>query len=351
MPLAAAVLSVEHLSELEEPWRALADRGDNVFGSYEWNRTWWNCFGGGRPLRVIACEDGTGRLSALVPLYEATRRPTRVLRLVGHGASDQLGPVGGVGVGDSALSAARHALDADRRWGLTMLEDLPGDCACQGRSLAIRSSPTVAFVSADWQGWLASKSRNFRHQVGKVERRLARRGRLRFRLAGDLRAFRALHEAHWGPRSRAFAGRWPFHERFAADAHERGWLRIHLLDLDDRPVAALYNLRFGGVECCYQAGRLPALSGAGFVLHAHAIRAAMQDGMREYRFLRGDESYKLRFANADPGVRTVAYARGARGHAMLRALVATTPLPPALRWRLPSVLRSGLAGAPVASGR
>jgi CelD/BcsL family acetyltransferase involved in cellulose biosynthesis len=51
------------------------------------------------------------------------------------------------------------------------------------------------------------------------------------------------------------------------------------------------------------------------VLLAHSIREAAADGMREYRLLRGAESFKLRFAEADPGVETFALARGAAGRA------------------------------------
>jgi CelD/BcsL family acetyltransferase involved in cellulose biosynthesis len=173
---------------------------------------------------------------------------------------------------------------------------------------------------------------------------------LRFRVTDDLIAFRALHEARWGPDSRAFAGRWQFHERFAADARERGWLRVHLLELDDRPVAALYNLRFGGVECVYQAGRDPALAGTGLVLHAHAIRAAQAQGLREYRFLRGGEAYKLRFADADRGVRTVACARGVRGRALAHALAGAGALPRPLRRHVPAALAWGSGAAPARGG-
>jgi CelD/BcsL family acetyltransferase involved in cellulose biosynthesis len=348
--LTGAMLDAERFEELERPWRRLAERGDNVFSSYEWNEAWWHCFGDGRPLRVVACENAAAELSALVPLYEAVHRPARVLRLVGHGASDELGAIGAVAARPEAMTATRRALDADPRWGLVILDELPGDCRGAGRLLAVRSSPAVTLDGEDWSAWLAGKSRNFRQQVGKVERRLARRGRLRFGLGEDLTAFRALHEARWGPHSRAFAGRWPLHERFARAARERGWLRIHLLLIDERPVAALYNLRFAGIESCYQAGRVPALAGAGFVLHAHAIRTALEDGVREYRFLRGGEPYKLRFADTDRPVHTVAYTRGAPGTALLHVLIAAAALPAPWRPPTPARLRWGSGGAPPGGG-
>jgi CelD/BcsL family acetyltransferase involved in cellulose biosynthesis len=55
----------------------------------------------------------------------------------------------------------------------------------------------------------------------------------------------------------------------------------------------------------------------GFVLLAHTIREALQDGMDEYRLLRGDESFKYRFATSDPGLETIARPNGALGRVAL----------------------------------
>ena len=76
----------------------------------------------------------------------------------------------------------------------------------------------------------------------------------------------------------------------------------------------------GGVTSYYQAGRDPALEreAVGFVLLAHTIREAIEEGTREYRFGRGAEPFKLRFADADPGLASVMLPRSARGATALR---------------------------------
>ncbi len=51
----------------------------------------------------------------------------------------------------------------------------------------------------------------------------------------------------------------------------------------------------------------------------HTVREAIADGIEEYRFLRGDESFKYRFATADPGLETIAAPRGVMGRAALAA--------------------------------
>ena len=91
---------------------------------------------------------------------------------------------------------------------------------------------------------------------------------------------------------------------------EEGLLRLWHLEIGETPVAAWLGFRVGRVESFYQAGRDPAWDHAsvGLVLLAHSIRTALEDGLDEYRFLRGAEPYKYRFADEDPGVETVVVA-------------------------------------------
>jgi CelD/BcsL family acetyltransferase involved in cellulose biosynthesis len=181
----------------------------------------------------------------------------------------------------------------------------------------------------------------------RKERRLAREHRLRFRLAtdrnrlpSDLDVLFSLHAARWGSRGSAFGGpREAFQREFAACALDRGWLRLWFLELDGKEVAAWYGFRFAGREAYYQSGRDPGFDrlSVGSVLLMHSIRAACTDGMSEYRFLRGDDAYKYRFANADPQLETVALAGSPAGKVALAAGTATRRLD-----RFPGALRRPL---------
>ena len=185
-----------------------------------------------------------------------------------------------------------------------------------GGRLAVRHpSPVLEADGRDWEAFLASRSRNFREQVRRRERKLAREHDLRFRLSddperldADLDTLFRLHDARWSGDTRSFDPPLDaFHRDFARAALDRGWLRLWLLELDGRQAAAWLGYRCGGAEWYYQAGRDPALEreAVGFVLMNHTIREALNDGMREYRLLLGGESYKDRFANADHGLETV----------------------------------------------
>jgi len=313
---------IASLDAMRDEWSALAEAGGNVFSTWEWASTWWRQGEHDRALVLHVCREPGGRPVAILPLYLASARPMRVARFLGHGPADELGPV--CAPADRRAAAGAIAEVAVRaRLDMLFAELLPGTHAWSadlgGKVVHREASPTVSLDG--WEPYLAGRSTNFRQQVRGRQRRLARDHALTFRLADDPsrldddlgRLFR-LHEARWGARS-PFLRRREFHAEFARVALERGWLRLWFLELDGRPAAAWYGFRFGRVESYYQAGRDVARGDAsvGFVLLAHTIREAAGDGMREYRFLRGGEPFKSRFAEADPGLETVIVARGLRG--------------------------------------
>lgn len=335
---------VDSLDAIRDEWTELGERSENVFSSWEWASTWWRHFGGGRRLLAAACRSPSGRLVALLPLYLFASSPLRVVRVVGHGPADQLGPLCAPEDRGLVARALRRFL-ADVHADVFFGEQLPADegwsAFLGGRALRTEGSPVLRFRGSGWEDVLASWSPNLRQQVRRFERRLTREHDLRYRLAGDLdrldedfHLLLGLHTARWEGDSMFAGPATPFQRDFAARALERGWLRLWFLELDGHPVSAWYGFRFGRVESYYQAGRDPAWErhSVGLVLLAHSIRAAAEDGMREYRFLRGGEAFKYRFANADPGLETVGAARnGLGGTALAASSVLPGRLGPALR--------------------
>lgn len=308
-------------------WSALAEASGNVFATPEFLETWWSHNGGGRPLRLHACRARDGRLVALLPLYLWRRLPLRVLRFAGHGPGDELGPICAPADRPAAAAALKEAL-AGGGYSVFVGEQLPADAgygaAAGGRVLVREGSPVIRFEHPTWDDLLAAQSRNFREQARRRERKLDREHGIAYRLGGeaDLDTLFRLHRLRW-PAGSAFSDDESFQRDFARVALARGWARLWLLDVAGAPAAAWYGFRFAGAESYYQAGRDPAWDRAsvGFVLLAHSIRSALEDGQREYRFLRGGEEYKYRFAEDDPGLETVGLARTLLGRAALAAAV------------------------------
>lgn len=325
--------SLDRVSAAE--WRPLAERAGHVFATREWLLTWWRHHGkAGRPLMGLVRE--RREAVAIVPLHVWWTHGLPVLRFVGHGPSDQLGPICAP-LGDPVAAAAVvAAIDAVplRRFVL-LAEHVAGD---QGfgeltgaRALYRQSSPVLRFEQGTWEEFLQARGRNFRQQARRFPRKLGELGSLSYRLAADPGRLQRdmdilfhLHRQRWGGAGTPFLAAARFHREFAAQALERGWLRLWFLEIDRKPVAALYGFRFAGAESAYQAGRDPALRDhpVGFVLLARAVREALADGMGEYRLLRGGAAYKDRFASSDPGLETSGLARGASAQALLGAAIA-----------------------------
>jgi CelD/BcsL family acetyltransferase involved in cellulose biosynthesis len=315
------VETVPALEPLRQDLTELATRTRSVFKTWEWLSTWWDHFGGHRQLTTTTVRS-RGRLVGILPLYRWRTRPLRILRFLGHSVGDELGPI--CAPADRPLMArALGRVLAGSRWDLLLAEQLPADehwgALLGGRVLAREGNPVLRFGADGWEGFLRARSANFREQVRRRPRKLAREHRVRYRLvdgSGDLQSeldilFR-LHAARWAASRSPLLVHEGFHRSVAGLAAQRRWLRVWVLEIDGQPAAALHGFRFAGVESYYQAGRDPQWDRyhVGFVLLAHAIRQAAEDSMTEYRLLRGGEPYKYRFATADPGLETVGVPHG-----------------------------------------
>ncbi len=347
---------VEELDALREDWSSLGERTRNLFATWEWNSVWWEHLGRDRRLLIAACRDEDGALVGLLPVYLAVAAgPVRVIRLLGHGQGDRLGPIC-IPADRPRVSAALRIALRSAPWANTLVlaEQLPAEESwgqlLDARTLTREGSPVLDLTTRNWDEFLAGRSARLREKVRHHERRLAREHELRYRLIDDpeelpgaLDTLFALHGARWGREATpAYTRAQSFHRAFAARAHERGWLRLWLLEVNGRAVAAWHGFRFGDADWYYQSGRDPAWErySVGAVLLAHTIRDSVESGIPRYLFLRGDEPYKLRFATADPGLETVALGTGVLGRVGLAAVEAARALPPATRRRIARVLRA-----------
>lgn len=311
---------VTAIETLREEWHELGTRAGGIFSTWEWSDAWWRHYGLDRELQLYACRDSDGRLSAVHPLYVWRARRPRVLRFLGHGPGDELGPVHAPGAIELAADGL-HTILEELAWDVFYAEQLPGGESwgdlLDGRIWRRESSSVLRVPEGGWDGFLDTRSSNFREQLRRRRRELERRGGFTFRLADptslerDLDSLFRLHRARWGSRRTDFFDS-PFHRDVASAAIEQGWLRLWLLEHEGRPIAAWHGFHVGSVTSYYQAGRDPSYDrlSVGFLLLAHSIREAIAEGASEYRFGRGDEAFKRRFTDDDPGLLTVALTRG-----------------------------------------
>jgi Maltogenic Amylase, C-terminal domain len=176
---------LDTIHPLQAEWSELADQGRSVFQTWEWVANWWRHFGRNRELRVTTIRSD-GRIVGIVPLYLWAARPLRILRFLGHGPSDELGPVVAA-AHRPTVAQALPAVLAQFDWDLFLAEQLPADqgwsTSLAGRRILREASPVLGFGDEGWEGFLRTRSRNLREQVRRRERKLAREHRIRYRLA------------------------------------------------------------------------------------------------------------------------------------------------------------------------
>jgi CelD/BcsL family acetyltransferase involved in cellulose biosynthesis len=353
------------LRSLEPEWRELAERRGNAFITPEWFWASLDSYGESMKPTVLAARREDGSLLGLMPLVVETDRRPRTLRFAGAAHADHLHPVCLQEDEESVASAAASAIsEVDPRWTIAVLDNVN---AGAGWWRALARSPLVIGVVAyrdaplpiielgtgGWDGYLASRGRNFREQARRYPRRLERKHRVSYRrtveeseLDRDMAIFFRLHDARWdtrggsslnGERARSF------HLDFARSALRQGWLRLWFLEVDGAAVAAWYGWRLGRSYAYYQAGFDPAWKhlSVGFVLMVHTVRSAIEEGASQYDMLLGDESYKARFTNSSEPIRTVTLSRSRYAHFLTAAEAwiwkGSRRLPPGLRSLPPAI--------------
>lgn len=312
------------MEQFADAWDRLGPATDNIFSTREWAECWWRHFGSGCTFAPLLDDDTDP--SVMVPLVRSGRALRR-LRLVGAERADALGPLSRPADRPRAAQLIARArdegrLDAD----VLLLQDQPVAAdwwrPLGGTVLRTVASPAVQFPDAGWDEYVAGKSKNMRSQMRTKENRLRREHEVVTRvstpdeLSTDLATFWRLHVQRWGDSAEFAQG--PvraFTEDFCRVAMDRGWLRLRILELDGTARAAQLNFRYGSSESLYQAGRDPAFdtSSVGFVMMTDTLRSMCEDGLREFRFLRGNDAYKYRFANVAADVQSVVVPLTRRG--------------------------------------
>jgi CelD/BcsL family acetyltransferase involved in cellulose biosynthesis len=155
--------------------------------------------------------------------------------------------------------------------------------------------------------------RNLRH----AEHRAERRGGMSIEparaetLARSLDLLFELHRKRWERRNLpgAFSTEEirAFHRGAARGFFEAGVLRLWLLRLGDKVVAAYYGFQHRNTAYYYLSGFDPDESyvNPGTLVVGHAIASALGECARAFNFLRGREAYKYRWGALD----TVAWRR------------------------------------------
>jgi len=190
--------------------------------------------------------------------------------------------------------------------------DLAGRLQRRGWSLSDAATEVCPFIRLSghsWDSYLETLGPRHRYNFRRRLRNLTRRFDVRMHRAGSpgergraLDSLVAMHNLRWRERGGSNAlhtqALVSFHHEVVGWASERGWLRLLVLWLNDRPVATLYGFVYRRVFSFYQAGfdLERRKDSVGLVTLGLAIKSAIDEGAEEFDLLHGSEPYKFHWA-------------------------------------------------------
>jgi CelD/BcsL family acetyltransferase involved in cellulose biosynthesis len=291
------------------------DPDRHIFATPEWNKVWWDEFGAGKELFVLTMKRD-GDLIAVVPLYRKLDGERKIFRFLGGiDLTDYLGPICSIedrhDVADALVKwLAEEVIEWDEFDAHNMPvpfgfgESLIERADALGLDFTVEQEDTsaVLLLPSDWETYLESLEAKERRELRRKRRRITRevpdavfRRATEGTLTDDLKTFVAMHrgaEGHKGHFMRPEIA--TFFERVARAFLPIGWLRLDFLEIGGRAVASTFGFQLKNSFYLYNSAYEPdaARLSPGVVLVSNLVKEAIEDGLKTFDFLRGDERYK-----------------------------------------------------------
>jgi CelD/BcsL family acetyltransferase involved in cellulose biosynthesis len=338
---ATAIVGEAEFEALAEEWDQLALRtGSTPFCRPGWIGPWWRAFGAGELLLVTCRRDGA--LTGVLPLGRR-RGLLRGCANVHSGLFDvvaaddtdaeallRLALRQGRGVSFERLEGGGRLASAARR--------VAGEAGCRVETLATVPASQIA-AGGSWEDYEAGLKSKRRSNNRRIAKRLAKLGEVGVRQAEDADGIGALFEDFlrleanpWklerGTAIRQSAAQRDFYEQVIRWGVADGSVRLVLLTLDERPVAAQLSIDGKGRRFGLKIGFDEELSrySPGLFLQLREIRRSLEVGL-SFDMGTGDEPLKRELRSAAWEMETLALfprsagGRLARMEAMTRAKV------------------------------
>jgi CelD/BcsL family acetyltransferase involved in cellulose biosynthesis len=306
-----------------EQWEALLASGnsDIVYQTWEWQRAWWDTFGCGQLLLILAERDG--QPVALAPLYFDSGMVYFIGTGFESGCLDFIGDISDADVLDSILTCAREAIPEFAEFSFHFISDDSQtgkwlEAAADRFHLTcydneVTEAPILELALRPDAAASAIKKKDALYH----ERLLNRDGKLDVHhlrsgedILPNLKEFFEMHSARWTAKSGSarFSDlmQRDFIEGLTALAANTDWLRFIRIDWEGRPIAFQYGF-------CYRGRYTREIStfaidlaryAPGQVLLRQSFIAAIAENARVFDFGIGDQPYKRRFATRINHVRT-----------------------------------------------
>lgn len=302
---------------LKPIWNELLNKSEsnNVFLTFEWLSSWWECFARENSLLILLVRDGEDTI-AIAPLMKRKRLLLHVIEFIGTGRSDSLDFIIADGKNREALQSIFKYLMTKERMSIIHLRDL-SECSPNIKLIEdIAGPPSSSFskeictispympIAGTWDDYLSGKSGHFRQKtrrgIRKIESMEASFDCYRNQIdyPSILSIITEIERESWkqetgDPRFEGNEAQ-KFFEMVFRKFGEQVWFEAWLLHIGHRNIAYSVNFIYNNKLYYYLPGYALAerkLS-PGSVLLTRILQDAFARGIEEIDFLRGDEKYK-----------------------------------------------------------
>lgn len=310
--------------DLAEDWRRIFESmpASSAFDSLEWNRIWWDHFGGDSKLmlRTVVRPDGTTAIIA--PLRLDSNNDEGVCTFLG--GTDLVDYLGFKHVEELLAEDVRDLLQSlydDPDINALVLESLPedshtihaveevaGDIGWQVHTWDEGVAPRVR-LPATVDEYYSSLSKKHRHELRRKLRRLHNAGnveQIEFKSPDEIEHnmvdFIDLHRGSSIDKMDFMTvEREAFFREAAVKLAEMDITRLYFLTLNGEKVATSLAFKVGSTKYLYNSGYDPERSwlAVGLLNHAINILKSIEEGIEIYDFMRGDERYKYHLGAYD----------------------------------------------------
>ncbi len=312
---------------LKEEWDALLKKypRPSIFLTWDWLFCWWKYFGQKKSLQIILVRDERDNLLGLAPLFATKERwgmkSLKVIKFLGTQpiSSEYLDFICEKDVFTEVAKEILSYLIKNKNSDLLFFSDLRADSALlqslrQYPDLAYRveegeTCPFIAFP-AEWETYFKSVNRRVREYVKANANFFLQEEKGELKKADEsdyqtvLQELFRLHTQRWQSKGKsgsfALAEKRDFHLEISRRLLEKKELGLYYLRVDKKIASVLYGFVYQDTYYFYQTGFDLSFEGKkpGLLVLYHALQDSFRSGLRNFDFLRGEEEYKLKWANS-----------------------------------------------------
>ena len=309
----------ETFDSVEADWERLLTETSDVspFASATWQQTWWRMFGGDADLKLLTVRQN-GDVKGLAPFMS---RGNEVSFL---GESDLVDYHHFLhsGIENSAFydSVFTHLAATESCHSLRLTSVPEWSTAYTAVPEAARAAGWLVEESFEdvspgielpdnWDDYLAGLSKKDSHELRRKLRRLERTAEVKHvelstsdEIAANLDDFVRLHRLSAPDKAEFMTDqREEFFRAIVTQFAAQGVSRLYFLEVDGVRAATSICFVQGDIQLAYNSGYDPELRAlsVGLLNHALCIKLAIENGIRYFDFLRGDEPYKYHLGAHD----------------------------------------------------